>query len=41
MIVLISQNRIAGVSRILSVALQNGANEEAICLKFHHAIEGT
>ncbi|EDR04579.1 uncharacterized protein LACBIDRAFT_330513 [Laccaria bicolor S238N-H82] len=41
MIMLISQNRIAGVSRILSVALRNGANEEAICMKLHCAIEGT
>lgn len=40
MVMLISRNRIAGVSRILSVALRNGANEQAICTKLHHAIDG-
>lgn len=38
---LISQNKIAGVSRILSVALRNGANLESICVKLHCAIDGT
>ena len=38
---LISQNKIAGVSRILTVALKNGASAEAICAKLHCAIDGT
>ena len=41
MVMLISQNKIAGVSRVLSVALRNGANAESICIKLHRAIDGT
>ena len=41
MVMLISQNKIAGVSRILTVALKNGASAEAICAKLHRAIDGT
>jgi hypothetical protein len=40
MVMLISQNKIAGVSRILAVALRNGANPESICIKLHRAIDG-
>ena len=40
-VMLISQNKIAGVSRILSVALRNGADAESICVKLHRAIDGT
>ena len=38
---LISQHKIAGVSRILSLAIRNGASAESICLKLHRAITGT
>ena len=38
---LISQHKIAGVSRILSIAIRNGASAESICVKLHHAITGT
>ena len=38
---MVSKNRIAGVSRILSVALRNGAGAEAICDKLQAAISGT
>jgi len=38
---MISKNRIAGVSRILSVALRHGAGAEAICDKLQAAISGT
>jgi hypothetical protein len=40
-VMLISQNKIAGVSRVLSVALRNGADAESICIKLHRAINGT
>ena len=40
-VMLISQNKIAGVSRILSVAHRNGADAESICIKLHRAIDGT
>ena len=40
-VMLISQNKIAGVSRVLSVALRNGADAESICMKLHRAINGT
>ena len=36
-----SQHKIAGVSRILSLAIRNGASAESICVKLHHAITGT
>ena len=38
---MLSKNRIAGVSRILSIALRNGASAEAICDKLQAAISGT
>ncbi|KIM35830.1 hypothetical protein M413DRAFT_36514, partial [Hebeloma cylindrosporum] len=40
LVMLISQHKIAGVSRILSVALRNGANIESVCVKLHRAITG-
>jgi hypothetical protein len=41
LVMMISQHKIAGVSRILSVALRNGASAKSICLKLHHTITGT
>ena len=38
---MLSQNRIAAVSRLLSVALRNGASAESICDKLQQAISGT
>ena len=38
---MLSQNRIPAVSRLLSVALQNGASAEVICDKLQQAISGT
>ena len=40
-VMMLSKNRIAGVSRILSIALRNGASAEAICDKLQAAISGT
>ncbi|KAG5633966.1 hypothetical protein H0H81_004150, partial [Sphagnurus paluster] len=40
MVNLIAQNRISGVSRIISTALHDGASAEAICRKLDDAIEG-
>ena len=37
----LSQNKIAGVSRILAVAVRNGASAGAICEKLDQAILGT
>ena len=41
MVMLLSQNKIAGVSNILSTALRNGASADTICTKLHQAISGT
>lgn len=41
MIMLLSQNKIAGVSRILSIAIRNRMSPDAICMKFDQAIAGT
>lgn len=41
MVMMISQNKIAGVSRILAVAIRNGASASAICDKLDRAISGT
>ena len=38
---MLSQNRIAAVSRLLSVALRNGASPEVICDRLQQAISGT
>ena len=40
LVMLIAQHKIAGVSRILSVAIRNGASIESVCVKLHHAITG-
>ena len=37
----LSQNKIAGVSRILAVVVRNGASAGAICIKLDRAILGT
>jgi hypothetical protein len=37
---LLAQHKIAGVSRLLSVAIRNGASIESVCVKLHHAITG-
>ena len=41
LVLLLSQNKITGVSRILSVALQKGANVISICAWLQAAINGT
>jgi hypothetical protein len=40
-VMLTSQHKIAGVARILSVALRNGGSPKTICTKLHRAIDGT
>jgi hypothetical protein len=40
MLMMLSGNQIAGVSRLLSVALRNGASPEAICDRLQQAISG-
>ncbi|KAF8151692.1 hypothetical protein B0H34DRAFT_618278, partial [Crassisporium funariophilum] len=41
MVMLLSQNKIAGVSQILAVAVRNGASPEAICTRLDWAISRT
>lgn len=41
MVMMLSKNKIAGVSRILAVAVRNGASAGAICDKLDRAILGT
>ena len=40
-VLLLSQNKVAGVSRILSVALRNGSSAISICARLQAAINGT
>jgi hypothetical protein len=40
-LMMLSGNHIAGVSRLLSIALRNGASPEAICDQLQQAISGT
>ncbi|KAG5634291.1 hypothetical protein H0H81_002523, partial [Sphagnurus paluster] len=40
-VMLLTKNKIAGVSRILSISLQKGSSPEAISLKLEWAIDGT
>ena len=41
MLILLSQNKIAGVSRLLAVALHSGESPEVIILRLQQAISGT
>ena len=41
LVLLLAQNKIAGVSRIISIALRKGSNVITICARLQAAINGT